>query len=263
MPRLVKRPDGGVMNVNSASAPTSQLIKGNFQSYHPGGSPWQVYTGMWGMYLGANAPTSATSSMRIASGSFPAKTTLSWDVTPKQGYAGVNGFLALNYGNYDGSAGSITPKQVKNIVDLTINATWTYMGDGSSGLLSELWLSPAAASSGGFTHLFEIAFFPRFSQPVKDWLLTLPTVGTGFTVNGVKFLVRQATDSSGTAPYLIAYRPDYKDIQGALPYKQFFDYLTAQSIITGNEWVNGVAFGVEPHQGKASLKLDTFSVRYS
>lgn len=247
--------------VDLARTDTGTLILGNFRSYAPGGQ-WSAYTGMWGHYLPENANLQAESSLRVFPASFPNNTVISWDVTPDPHWGGVNGYLAISYGNYDGSPSTITPRQVKNIAELTVNTTWTYTGNASTGLLCEMWLASVAAPSGGFAKTHEIAFFPKFSAGSRSWLDSLPQVGTGFTAKGVSWKVRIAGNPQGV-PYIIAYRADYADIQGAMPFKDFFIYLQNQGQITGNEWFNGVAFGPEPTSGVASLTINTMSVIYT
>lgn len=240
----------------------SELIPGNFQTY--GKNPYGAYTGMWGINNPQSPNIIATSSMRVTPDTFPDGTIFSWDVTPDPNWGGVNGFLHVSYGNYDASPGQIIPRQVKNITDLTVNTNWTYAGDSSTGLLCELWLSPAAAPSGSFTKSFEIAFFPKFSPGSRIWLDSLPQVGAGFAAAGANWLVREAgSGGSESIPYLIAYRSDYGDVQGAMPFSALFAYLTAAGKITGNEWFNGVAFGPEPQSGAASLTINNLSVSYA
>lgn len=237
-----------------------ETINGNFQIYSK--NPYGAYTGMWGMNNPEAPGLVATSSMVVDPATMPNGTTFNWNVTPSPSWGGINGYLYISYGNYDGSPGVITPRQVKDIGALTVNATWTQSGDLSSALLSEIWLAAESAASGAFTKLFEIAFFPRFSVNSKSWIDSLSQVGTGFTSGGVSYKVREAGNPQGV-PYIIAYRSDYGDMQGGLPYKDFFTYLIAQGRITGNEWFNGVAYGVEPDHGIGSLTINTMSVDYT
>lgn len=237
-----------------------ETIPGNFQTYSK--NPYGAYTGMWGMNNPQAPGLVATSSMQVKPDTFPNETVLSWNVTPSPSWGGVNGFLYVNYGNYDSSPGQITPRQVKNITALAVNAAWSQSGDLSTGLLCECWMGTAAAASGPFTKTHEVAFFPRFSTESKAYVDSLPLVGSGFTVGGVAYSVRVGGNPQGI-PYLIAYRSDYGAMQGAMPFKDFFTYLVAQGRLTGNEWFNGIAFGPEPFSGAGSLTLTTFSVTYT
>ena len=245
-----------------ASGNPELVIPGNFQSYAAG--PYGAYTGMWGLYLPQNDDLSAKSSMRVVPARFPRNTLFSWDVTPDPDWDGVNGYLHLSYGNYDDSRGTITPRRVNDITDLTVNIDWTYTGDPASGLLSECWLTPVSTPSGKIDKLYEVAFFPKVSGHASTYLASLPLVGTGsFTdSSGVDWNVREGASDSGK-PYYIAYRPGYAEFRGALPYNNLFSFLVGAGKITGNEWFNGVAFGVEPYRGSASLAVGDFNISYS
>lgn len=235
------------------------LIQGNFQSYAK--HPYSAYTGMWGHYVADDLR--AESSMRVFPDTFPAGTTFAWDVTPDPDWQSVNGYLAVAFGNYDYNPGAHTPRQVKNIKTLTAATDWTFTGNASSGLLSECWLTATAHPYGGLedkTH--EVAFFPKLSTSSQWFRDNTARVGT-FTANRVSWTVHQANDATGQIPYLFAYRTDLKDFRGVLPYKALLKFLTAQGKITGNEWFNGLAFGVEPFTGAGTLTVKKFAVTYA
>lgn len=260
--RIVKI-NGHVSLLPAGSAGSDLLIKpGNFKGYHPAGSPYAGWLGMFGVWTPNNESMVFTSDMQVHTNAFPNNTKFNWNITPDPDWSGINGYLHVSYGNYDDSAGSITPRQVKNITDLTATADWTYTGDSSSGLLCELWLSPSSAASGSVAKTYEIGFMPRLSTEVSAWVATLPVVGSGsFTdKNGIVWNVRHTGDAQD---YFVAYRPGYVDFVGALPFRDYFNFLSAAGKITGNEWVNGLAFGVEPRHGTASLTINQFTVAYS
>lgn len=238
------------------------LIAGNSQGYTD--APYFAFTSMWGYSIPQNDQLDATSSMRIDEAAFPAGMTFYWDVTPDPDWTSVNGFLHLGYGNYDNSPASITPRQVYTITDLSLAVTWTFDGDPATGLLSECWLSSAAAASGAFTKTHEVAFFPKQSANTIAYLNSLPAVGPGTFVdsNAVTWSVKEGLSGEGL-PYFIAYRAAFADHQGALPFDDLLTFLTNQGKITGNEWFNGLAFGPEPHSGVGSLTVDTFSPSYA
>lgn len=249
--RRLNRPDLGDQGT---------LITGNFKAHVS--TPWQAYTGMWGVWIPANDQMVATSSMRVYP-SFPAGTVFNWDVSQRDpDWTGVVGFLHMSHGNFDDSAGGFTPVRASATAGLTLTAQWSQTGDTSSGLLAECWLTTAAHPTGPMedkTH--EVAFMPRVPAHAASWLATLPVVGSGFTdTNGAEWLVREAVSGAGAFPYLIAYRPGYADRQGALPFGDLLAYLISQGKITGQEWVNGLAFGVEPYAGAGSLTVSSISV---
>lgn len=246
---------GGPQVVNLANG--GRIINGNFQGYAKG--QYAAWTGMWGHYLAQNDTLQATSSMRVQPAYFPAATRFTWDVTPDPDWTGVNGFLHVSYGNYDDSPGTITPRQVQSITDLTVDIDWTFTGDNGSGLLAECWLSPVATPSGSPGRLHEIGFFPKTSPTAAAWLSGLPAVGAGSFVdsNGVTWNVRAENT------YYVAYPPGYGEFRGVLPFDDYLAFLLAAGKIGATEWFNGLAFGVEPHHGAGSLTIDRFTPTYA
>lgn len=239
-------------------------IRGPFKSYYAPPSPFSAYTGAWGLHIPAADNLEFATSMTLYPDVFPKGTRFDWDVTPDPDWDGVNGYLAVSYGNFDDSPGDITPRQANAIANLTVDARWTYDGDDSSGLLCEMWLGAAAAVSGGFTKTHEVAYFPRLSPEAASWVDRFPDVGTGsFTdSNDVVWNVVEALSGDGVLPYYVAYRPSYLDFVGPFLFHDYIDFLISSGAIAGTEWFNGVAFGVEPRSGEASLTLDKLDVTY-
>ena len=236
------------------------LSDGNFLGY--GIDPFHAYTGMWGHYVADNLQ--AESTMRVFPTTFPAGTVFTWNVAPDPNWGGVNGYLYTSYGNYDDSPNSITPLQVNNIAELTIDVGWTFSDDGGSGLLAETWLTPTPTPSGSVPRQYEVGWFPKLSTSGQRWVKTLPPVGSGsFTdTNGIEWLIVESL-SATNEPYFIAYRPGYVEFRGELEYHTYFAFLKDAGKITGDEWHNGNAFGVEPHTGAGSLTITKFAPTYT
>lgn len=252
--RIVKATIGGTTKTVNASPYPATVLAGPSQTYLA--SPYSAWDGMWG------SNRAFTCSLNIVPARFPAGTRFAWNIDPTN-YAGlVNGYFFTAYGNYDDSPGSITPRQVKNITTLSATIGWTLTGDPSGGLLSELWLSPAAAATGPVSKTYEVAFMPYLGSEVSAWVAGLSAVGSGSFVdgNGVTWNVAH---TGGGQDYFVAYRPGYASFQGVLPFRDYLTFLQASGMITGNEWINGLAFGVEPRRGAATLTVDQFSVAYA
>jgi hypothetical protein len=263
---MLKTNGGDLLKVGSAEAiPASEVYitkTGNFQQYTK--SPYSVWTGMWGAFLPQNDTLAFTVDMNVYPVVFPNKTQFNWSVIPDPDWTGINGYLHVDYGNYDDSPGTITPRRANAITDLTVNANWTFSGDAASGLLSECWLTTTSHASGSLTDkAFEISFHPKASASTQSYLSGLPNVGAGsFTdSNGVLWNVK--SDTGGATPFISAYRPSFVEHNGALCFDDYFAFLISAGAITGNEWFNGVAFGPEPKSGGASVTVNTFSVTYS
>lgn len=252
--------DPGTENLDGALKPQTLLIEGNFQSYSR--SAYNAYTGMWGHYV--TDDLQAESSMRVAPAVFPYGTVFTWDVTPASDWAGVNGYLHVSYGNYADSPGMIPPRQLDGISDLAVTIDWTLEGDEASGLLAECWLTSVAAPSGPFDATHEVGFFPKLSPAAMTFVDELPAVGAGSFVDsgGVTWNVVEALSGTGE-PYFVAYRPGHLDFTGTLQFDDLFSFLITSGELTGDEWFNGVAFGVEPHSGAGSLTVEKFAPNYA
>jgi hypothetical protein len=236
--------------------------RGNFQSYNV--APYAAYTGMWGTYLPQNDKLKAEATMLAFPATFPDGTILTWDVTPDPDWGGINGYLHVSYGNYDYSPGLIPSRQVKAVQALAVTIGWTFEGDPSSGLLAECWLTSKSTPSGPVeTKTHEVAFLPKLSPASGTWAQSLPLVGAFTDRYGVKWNVGQAQSASGGVPYYAAYRTDRADFRGTLRFDDLFAFLTAAKKLTGSEWFNGLAFGVEPQSGAGALTVDRFAVAYT
>lgn len=233
------------------------IIFGPFESYAR--SPYSAYTGMWGVYL-TPPLTDYSADMRIAP-SFPNGTVFSWTIgadTP----ARTNGFLHVDFGNYDDSPGVITPRQVYTITSLAVAMNWTFSGDDSTGLLGECWLSDESAPSGSFDKNFEVGVLPKISASAQTYVAGLTSVGSGYTdSNGIDWQV--VIDTSLTPPDIIAYRSGYASFVGTFDMVAYFAYLVAEKQITGNEWFNGFGFGPEPYAGSGSVTVNTYAITYA
>lgn len=238
------------------------LKRGNFQSY--ANSLYTAYSGMWGVYRARALEFDVA--MRIYPPSFPSHTSFAWDVTPDPDWSGVNGYLHVAYGNYDWSPGTITSRRVRSISDLTVDLAWTYEGDEASGLLCECWLSDEGVQGAPFTKLCEIGFLPKLSPASASFTGTLTRVGSGSfrDSNGIRWIVGMGESGAGPdVPYIVAHRPGYEEFEGSFLFHEYFAFLVYSGVITGDEWFNGIAFGVEPLSGSARLTVDKFAPSYS
>lgn len=252
----------------SDAKPGSLVKFGNGGTYYSG--VWQAYSGMWGASIPTNSNMVYSVDLAYDPATFPNGVVFEWDIVPDYRYLGVEGFLALSYGNYDANSSptQIPSRQAKNIVTLLASTSWTKTGSSPSAMLSECYLTTASIPVGGVSGsepVAEVAFFPGNSANSLAFALGATQIGSFTDVNGVTWNVSQAISGVGTnKPYFVAIRPGGGDYFGALDYKAYFTFLQAQGKITGNEWFNGLGFGVEPYgQGAGKITIDTCSVVYN
>ena len=233
---------------------TPTTITGTDVGY--GSSPYYAWQGIY-----AGNVTAYSGSIVVYPNSFPSNTTINWNLTPKSGLTNtINAWSHVDYGNYQGDPVSITPAQNKNITALQLNVNWTLAGVAPQDVLSELWLTTSSDASGGFSDYdFEVGFLPYVSPGIHGWLAGLTSEGTFTDVDGVTWNIARGTSGVDNVPYLVVYLPGYASHEGVLDFGSFLAALRSKGVITGNEWVNGVAFGVESDTGAGSLTINSYA----
>lgn len=247
------------------SAKVGSIIKsGNSQSYSKAPA-WSAFLGMFGVFIPQNDHLVFTCSMQVFPAVFPALTIINWDVTPDPDWGEINGYLHADYGNYEDSPGTITPRQLKNITAMSMDADWTFTGSNLSGLLCECWPTTTSRPSGSLTDkVAEVGFLPKCSPSSQAFAAGLPAVGSGSFVDSFGVTWNVGLDNSQAQPYYVATRVGYVDHHGPMDFKAYFAFLQASGKLTGNEYFNGVGFGVEPLSGAGSLTINTLpTVAYS
>ena len=187
---------------------------------------------------------------------FPGGTEISWrwpDNPPKQ--AGVYGYMHVYRGNYDGGRPPVSskPVQVTNLRHFRQKVAFTLNEGDPEGfnLLNEFWLTGKAGEPSA--KLLEIGFMLHTNDRTEY------TVSRSKEI--LKFRDPQHRDwlmvsAGGAVPFIILMPRDRSDVEGEVDVKDVRDKLVQLSVITGNEWINGIALGVEPHFGSGRLTID-------
>lgn len=190
---------------------------------------------------------------------FPANTAITWQ-WPASPCPAICGFLQASYGTYDGGIpqAPITSRQVKSITTLTSSHNLTISGvTNGYDIIYDTWLTQAAT---GNVHLFEIEVFLDTPQYSIDFFNSATPIGT-VTISGITWSVAV---SPGAAPDILFKPTNNASVPiASIDMKAMLSYLTTQGQITGNEWYNGHAIGVEPRNGTGSAIINSFSVSYN
>lgn len=196
---------------------------------------------------------------------FPNHSTISWSwpadmaACPIGFRGGICGFLNLEYGNYNDTFPQtpITPRQIKNITTLNCSANATFGGTSSGyDVIYDQFLTP---DSGGdqVDASAEVSVFlhtPSYSQSLINGATQIGTT----TISGITW---QVAYSPGTLPDYYFTPSNYADVPNtAIDVKAMFAYLIAQGKLTGDEYFNGLALGVEPRQGAGTAIFNSLSV---
>lgn len=199
--------------------------------------------------------------MVIDESRFPDNTLIRWrwpDDPPKTS-TGVYGYMHVYLGDYSGGKPPqpTKPIQIRSIatfhevIDFTITS-----GDGDGfDVLNEFFLTSEAGNHE--KRLFEIGFILHTNTRTIGFVGQNRAIGTWQDGEGRAW---SAVITSGAVPYVVFTSVDQNDIKGALDVKDALAFLVEQDVLTGEEWINGVAVGVEPHFGRGELRLDQWTI---
>jgi hypothetical protein len=169
---------------------------------------------------------------------------------------GVWGYNFLFYGNYDNSSPAVrvTPRQVKNITTLRQDYT-VATTTGDFNVLNEFYLT--SDSGNAAAKVVEIGYFPHSSASGKRFHDSGTQFGSFQDTFGESWVVAK----QGTF-YMLMPPNDGEMLSGSIDVKAALAFLIAKRVITGNEWFNGIALGVEPVSGTGRLTVSNWTVTY-
>jgi hypothetical protein len=179
---------------------------------------------------------------------FPRGAELEWTVPvgPLPLPFGVWGYHHIDYGNYDASLQkeSIEPRRVCEVTGLEVSFDVEWSGSRRFNLLSEVWLTRTGSrtESNSTRALLEVGFLLYSAD--RDFHNKGQPIGRGFSDGRRTYTVRR------TGKY-ITFAPDEDVASGDANFGAALKYLMTEGVISGSEFVNGVAFGVEPIRSDA------------
>lgn len=172
---------------------------------------------------------------------------------------GVYGYVHLAYGNYDSGVPkvAVAPVQVSamrsSLIDFNVtrgNSTGEY------NILNEFYLTSAPGASDD--KVVEIGFFLHPSATAIAFAKTGQIIGTFRDSSGRSWNVARV------GKFIMLFPEDGGDVlSGTLDIKQVLTFLIGKGEITGKEWLNGMAIGVEPVRGQANVTINRWAVSLS
>ncbi|HSI14325.1 MAG TPA: hypothetical protein VK961_19910 [Chthoniobacter sp.] len=223
-----------------------------------------AYAGPWSTYLGTGTSlkhgVDFADEIALQPETFPSNVELTWHwpLTPPKN-AGVYGYNAISYGNYDGGAAQvpIPPRQVKDIGALTETFGFQMARPiGDFNVLTEFFLTK---KSGGEEKVAEIGFFLHAAKSAIPFADAGEQLGNFTDPAGRAWKVGVQTAPAG--PYYM-FIPVGDVLSGTVDFKGGLDFLRSKGRLTGEEWFNGLAFGIEPTAGSGSVRVRNLSVTY-
>lgn len=214
--------------------------------------PWSDYTDKT-----VKAGVNFENHIEIDTDTFPHATGFGWswpDSLPTA--TGVRGYNHIAYGNYDSGvpAVPIAPVQVKALRTFRQSFGWEYERDsGRFNLLTECFLTKTKGDAA--SKIFEVGFFLHAPAETVAFCKGCAHVDSFVDQDGRSWAV---TKQGGAVPFLM-FMPTADVMSDAIDMKAALAFLKSKGIITGEEWVNGVGFGVEPLAGSGSIDVQFWS----
>lgn len=238
------------------------------QAHAKGPNTWLVNT--WGVSNDPKAPNylapgTYSNGMTIEDDGDPSKFSISFKY-PKACPSGVWGFPARQFGAGMGCKPQ-TPwpaRQVKNMggvvqhFDLTVERK-----SGDFNILAETFAvaSPTDETKGSLEIGFQL--WPNPSLSAYAFTKDKRFKGTGkgyFTdADGVRWLAQWMLPPKDGAPRYLMFIPDKAVLSGTLHIGDALAFLRKAKLLTGEEWIRGWWFGVEPVSGEATVRVERLS----
>jgi hypothetical protein len=189
---------------------------------------------------------------------FPNNTEVYWRWTPlKASFGpGVWGYDGVMYGDYDGGIPEqpVKPIRVRDLQELRQSFAWTLSDTfGSGNVLTEFYLRSSPTDNEAKT--LEIGWLLHMPPRTRKFFDRAKQIGTYVDPQGRKWMVRIEDKFCMFAPETT------QDIRsGNIDMLAALGWLRQQGRISGDEWLSGVGFGLEPVSGFGKLTIDRWSI---
>lgn len=219
--------------------------------------PYLAYVQPWGAEGGLfSFWSNRADSIRIDPRNFPAHTRFSWRWPPFAPRSGLSiwGYDHVAYGYYDGGEveSPIKPVRIRNIQAFNQEFAWEgSLSTGSANVLTEFYVRSNPAD-------------PESKTLEVGWLLHAPQrthrfVDAGRQLGIYKDAEGRQWQAAINEKYLTFVPTGEASLKsGKIDMKHALDWLAAQKLVSGDEWVTGLGFGVEPMKGFGSLELSNW-----
>jgi hypothetical protein len=237
--------------------PPNAIIKNDHENYTQG--PFLAYAAPWSTTTlkTLRRNTDFSDQIVIDPARFPANTGMRWRWPKAPAPTGVYGYNHVSYGNYNNGVPerAVTPLRIGGLKALSTGYAYRQAKtDGDFNVLAELFVTTLPGKADN--KVLEIGFFPRMSASGARYFTTARQLGRWKDPQGVTWQV-------GIAKTYAMFQPVNGERKaGVIDFKAALDWLVARHELSGREWVNGVAIGVEPIMGGGSLTLDRWDVRF-
>jgi hypothetical protein len=172
---------------------------------------------------------------------------------------GVYGYHHVAFGNYNGGIPrtAAEPRQIKALDRLEVEVVQRSRSlPGDYNVLHETFLTREAGKPDD--KILEVGWFLHADTTATNWGKGGTRLGAHVDPAGRQWQVYQRDT------FVMIFPADGRDVEsGTLYMKAMFDQLMQWKLLTGDEWFNGMAIGVEPIRGKATMTLERWTIAMS
>ncbi|WBH15335.1 hypothetical protein [Sphingomonas radiodurans] len=190
---------------------------------------------------------------------FPNKSVVHWRWPPLVPHFGLGvwGYNAVMYGNYDGGVPEkpVAPIRVRDLKELRQSYSFRLsnrFGDGN--VLTEFYLR--SSTTNVHAKVIEIGWFFHMPPNTRAYFDSATPVGRYVDEQGRRWMVRIGEKFCMIAPE----QPQDLPMTGTLDMLPVLRWLQQKGRISGNEWMSGIALGVEPVSGIGTMSIDRWPV---
>jgi hypothetical protein len=242
----------------SVQAPRGAIVKYDGQNYYEGryiayAADWSAASGRINLQRGVDY----RNVLIIQPGQFPARTTIQWHWPDRTAKTGVYGYNHLAWGYYAGGVPKeqVRSAQVADIAELVTDFDVAVSAErGEFNVLSETFLTLKERDFS--TRDVEIGFLTDASPTARRFAGRAKQFGTWVDPGGRAWNVTLHDKYCMFIPVRGAMH------RGRIHYGAAMKWLVARDVLTGREWFNGLAIGVEPVSGMGAMDVKRWRVTY-
>lgn len=244
----------------SLAAADAVIVLQDRQPYYRGS--YQAFASPWSTFFetGLVHGVDYRDTIAVRPDAFPDRTVIE-SIWPARAplKSGVWGYNALSFGNYDGGRPPVPvmPRQVMTIRRLDESFAFRAGGSPFFNLLTEFYLTSKAGDETA--KVAEIGLFLHTPQT------TAAFAGTGTLIGGYRDRQGRAWSVRRQGRYYLIVPTNGEDVtSGTIEIAPLLRWLMRRHVLTGHEWFNGIAFGMEPAPGggRTRLIVDRWRVIY-
>jgi hypothetical protein len=248
------------LNVAGAPATAPTELISDYAEYFSG--PYSANNSVWGNSGLVNG-VGYTQSITLNPETFPNNTTLSWSWPSTPAPGGVYAYPEIIYGStpYQPNDGP-GPTQLANFAGLSTSYSITLSSGNPNqyNAIFDLWFT-SQPNGGHDTRKFELEIVAHadWTPPASNLAYTL----TDSTLTNAGVYIIPGYTGDGDTWTNITVLPQSDMLSGTISISDIIKSLIWNGVVTGQEYLSGVAFGAEPTEGSGTLTINNLSYQWN